>query len=232
MIDNNDKINQLLDKLESLLKRQDDFSREINVLRVEINRLKTFETKEEKEDRPVTETDFEFNKEKVTTDYASYQQQNSNEPPKYTTPPVNKQTKTKKDLEKLIGENLINKIGIAITVIGVAIGAKYSIENELISPLTRIILGYLTGVGLLGFGIKLKSKYENYSAVLVSGAMAIMYFITYSAYGFYDLIPQVFTFALMVIFTVFTVIAAINYNRQIIAHICLFCSYAVPFFLS
>lgn len=232
MIDNNDKINQLLDKLESLLKRQDDFSREINVLRVEINRLKTSKTKEEKEDRPVTETDFEFNKEKVTTDYASYQQQNSNEPPKYTTPPVNKQPKTKIDLEKLIGENLINKIGIAITVIGVAIGAKYSIENELISPLTRIILGYLTGVGLLGFGIKLKSKYENYSAVLVSGAMAIMYFITYSAYGFYDLIPQVFAFALMVIFTVFTVIAAINYNRQIIAHIGLVGAFAVPFLLS
>ena len=77
MTDNNDKINQLLDKLESLLKRQDDFSREINNLRIEINRLKTSETKEAKkteeikEDRPVTETDFEFKKEKVTADYAS-----------------------------------------------------------------------------------------------------------------------------------------------------------------
>src|SRR5690606_10266054 len=105
--------------------------------------------------------------------------------------PVPKRTTgLKLGTEKFIGENLINKIGIVITVIGVAIGAKYSIEHDLISPLTRIILGYLTGAGLLGFGIRLKQKYENYSAVLVSGAMAIFYFITFAAYSFYSLFPQ------------------------------------------
>ena len=166
MTNNQDKINQLLDKLETLLKRQDDFSREINNLRIEIDRLKTTETdqttgKEETEqDKLVTDTDFEITKENITADYQT-QQQTKKEPPKQTIPPINKPPKTKIDLEKLIGENLINKIGIAITVIGVAIGAKYSIEHDLISPLTRIILGYLTGLGLLGFGIKLKKKYEN-----------------------------------------------------------------------
>ena len=117
-------------------------------------------------------------------------------------------------------------------VIGVAIGAKYSIENELISPLTRIILGYLVGIGLLGFGIKLKPKFEGYSAVLVSGAISIFYFITYFAYSFYNLIPQILAFAMMLIFTVFTVFAAIKYNRVVIAHIGLIGAYAVPFLLS
>lgn len=238
MTDNNDKINQLLDKLESLLKRQDDFSREINSLRTEIHRLKISETEqttkneEVKLDRPVIATDFEIKKENITADYQATQKQTQKEQPKQTFTPINKPPKGKSDLEKFIGENLINKIGIAITVIGVAIGAKYSIENDLISPLTRIILGYMFGLGLLGFGIKLKAKYENYSAVLVSGAMAIMYFITYSAYGFYNLIPQIMAFALMLIFTVFTVVASINYNRQIIAHIGLVGAYAVPFLLS
>ena len=140
--------------------------------------------------------------------------------------------KSKSSLEKFIGENILNKIGIIITIIGVAIGAKYSIENDLISPLTRIILGYLTAIGLLGFGIKLKKKYESYSAVLVSGSIVILYFITFFAYSFYGLIPQLFTFVLMVIFTAFTVVAAISYNRQIIAHIGLVGAYAVPFLLS
>ena len=98
--------------------------------------------------------------------------------------------------------------------------------------MTRIILGYLFGLGLLVFAIRLKKNYENFSAVLLSGSMAIMYFITYSAYSFYDLIPQVFAFVLMVIFTVFTVTAAINYNKQVIAHIGLVGAYAVPFLLS
>lgn len=238
MTDNNDKINQLLEKLESLLKRQDDFSREINSLRTEIHRLKISETEqttkneEVKLDRPVISTDFEIKKENITVDYQATQKQTPKEQPKQTFTPINKPPKGRSDLEKFIGENLINKIGIAITVIGVAIGAKYSIENDLISPLTRIILGYMFGLGLLGFGIKLKAKYENYSAVLVSGTMAIMYFITYSAYGFYNLIPQIMALALMLIFTVFTIVAAINYNRQIIAHIGLVGAYAVPFLLS
>ena len=67
------------------------------------------------------------------------------------------------NLEKFIGENLINKMGVIIIIIGVAIGAKYSIEHDLISPLTRVILGYLVGLGLLGFGMKLKKKYEKNS---------------------------------------------------------------------
>jgi len=238
MTDNNDKIKQLLVKLESLLKRQDDFSREINILRIELNKLKDIEqepvivSQEVKQDRPIIEVDLNIKNENIAPNFKSFQHQIKQEQVKQTVPPINKPPKGKSDLEKFIGENLINKIGIAITVIGVAIGTKYSIENDLISPLTRIIMGYIFGLGLLGFGIKLKRKYENFSAVLVSGAMAIMYFITYSAYGLYDLIPQIMAFALMLIFTVFTVIAAINYNKQIIAHIGLVGSYAVPFLLS
>jgi uncharacterized membrane protein len=136
------------------------------------------------------------------------------------------------NIEKFIGENLINKIGIVILVIGVGIGAKYAIDHQLISPWTRIILGYLLGLGLLGFALRLRKQYKNFSAVLLSGSMAIMYFITFAAYSFYALIPLTFTFALMVLFTVFTVAAAIGYNRQVIAHIGLVGAYAVPFLLS
>jgi len=135
-------------------------------------------------------------------------------------------------LEKFIGENLIAVIAVVILLIGVIFGVKYSIDHNLISPLTRILLSYLLGAGILAVGMRLKAKYELFSATLVSGAMAIMYVSTYVAYSLYQLIPQVGAFALMVIFTVFTVIAAIQYNRQVIAHIGLVGSYAVPFLLS
>lgn len=150
-------------------------------------------------------------------------------------PPIPKPAKPRRDhsaWEKFLGENLINKIGIAVLVIGVAIGAKYSIEHNLISPLTRIMLGYLTGIGLFIVGFRLKAKYEAFSAVLVSGAIAIMYFITYAAYGFYALLPQGAAFALMVLFTGFIVTAAVHYNRQVVALIGLVGAYAVPFLLS
>ncbi|PKP48640.1 MAG: DUF2339 domain-containing protein [Bacteroidetes bacterium HGW-Bacteroidetes-11] len=236
MSDDNNKVNQLLDKLERLVKKQDDFSREINDIRIELHSLRAavheqaIEREEIFQEEIIADT-FEVKKENAAADHDYYQQPIKQEQEQLV-PFVFSPQERKSDLEKFIGENIINKIGIVITIIGVAIGAKYSIENDLVSPLTRIILGYLAGLGLFGFAIKLKRNYENYSAVLISGSMAIMYFITYAAYSYYSLIPNVLAFALMVLFTIFTVVAAINYNRQIIAQIGLVGAYAIPFLLS
>lgn len=240
MTEHQDRIEQLNQKLEVLLTKQEGFAKELMALYKEIEHLKnsgipsdlatkraetksqtTKETKRNDSERaaeniPISEG---YVKETIST--------------KKPDTPVKKHRITgKSNLEKFIGENLINKIGIAITIIGVAIGAKYSIENDLISPLTRIILGYLTGLGLLGFGIKLKAKYSNYSAVLVSGALAILYFITFAAFSFYGLFPQTMAFLLMLFFTIFGVVAALNYDKPVIAHIGLVGAYAVPFLLS
>lgn len=229
-----DKIEQLLQKLELLLKQQDAFSREITHLKNEIFQLKAKATPTKSPEKSVSltsETKEISPKESIVK--TPVQEPAVAKPMQPISQPTKpKPPKTKGNLEKFIGENLISKIGILITIIGVAIGAKYSIENDLISPLTRIILGYLAGISLLGFGIKLKKNYENYSAVLVSGAIAILYFITFAAYDFYGLIPQIVTFILMVVFTVFGVVAAIQYNRQVIALIGLVGAYAVPFLLS
>ena len=237
MTTNDDKINLLLEKLETLLRKQDNFSREINALSEEIYRLKYTNAEEPIEEAQEPELSQPISVEAVKQEpvaeiYHQEQERPIQRQPRYFAPIPDETPKVKSDIEKFIGENLINKIGIIITVIGVAIGAKYSIDHDLISPLTRIILGYLVGLGLLGFGIKLKQNYENYSAVLVSGAIAIMYFITYAAYSLYGLIPQVVTFMMMVIFTAFAVVAAINYNKQVIAHIGLVGAYAIPFLLS
>lgn len=236
MTENNDRINQLLEQLELLLKRQEDFSKEINQLRIEVNKLKAQEQlpasvpEQPQQIEPIQIRETKIQEEIIHPKQQPVEQQFQQKQSDQVV--EKKQPATKSDLEKFIGENLISKIGIAITILGVAIGAKYSIENNLISPLTRIILGYLTGLGLLGVGIRLKNKYESYSAVLVSGSMSIMYFITYAAYSFYNLFPQIIAFFLMIVFTVFTVIAAISYNRQVIAHIGLVGAYAIPFLLS
>jgi uncharacterized membrane protein len=239
MTDNQDQINQLLEKLEMLSKKQEGFAQEISRLRLEIIALKEVGAQKrwDKDATPLAGEPLipilsEATREVVEKDYQVAEARSTKEAMEYMVPKEVAPPKIKLDLEKFIGENLINKIGIAITVIGVAIGAKYSIEHNLINPLTRIILGYLAGVGLLGFGIKLKKNYESYSAVLVSGAMTILYFITYLAYDLYGLIPQAMAFGLMVGFTAFTVVAALNYNKQVIAQIGLVGAYAVPFLLS
>jgi len=153
-------------------------------------------------------------------------------------PPAKKQapaaiTNVRKDqLENLIGSNIINKIGILVTVVGVFIGAKYAIEKELISATTRIILGYGVAAVLCLLAYRLKAKYIDYSAVLMSGSISIIYFITYIAHSFYHLFPQPLAFGLMLFTTAFVVSMSIWYNRKIIALLGQVGAYAIPFLLS
>lgn len=237
---------QLLDRLELLSTKQNEFATEIRKLRTEVYSWQSFQRSKTE---PPTEVLDDVSAEvkappKAKADYVFKEQPLE----KKERIPVEKTFLEKKiaekissstfdfknvlDIEKFVGENLINKIGIIITIIGVAIGVRYTIEHDLISPLTRIILGYLSGIALLAFGIKSKKNYKAFSAVLVSGAIAIMYFISYSGYAFYGLMPQTVAFGLMVIFTIFTVLASLNYNQQVIALIGLVGAYAIPFLLS
>ena len=223
MSENKDRIKELQDRMSLLIQKQNKFIVELRELRDEVKQLKA---------EDIVRPTKVVTKAAKTQDFTPQTREEVYIPAVPNKKPKFEDVKINFDFEKFIGENLVSKLGVLITIIGVVIGAKYSIDNDLISPLTRIILGYLMGIGLMGFGIKLKEKYENYSAVLVSGAIAIMYFITFAAYSFYDIFPQLVAFLLMLMFTIFTVIAAISYNKQVIAHIGLVGAYAVPFFLS
>lgn len=212
----NDKINDLDNQLKDLVQRQNNFVQELKNLKTEINFYK--ETKTTK----TIEVPFEPIKNTFS---------NSLQQVKYSLPKV-ELPKIKISFEKFIGENLINKIGIIILIIGVLIGTKYSIENNLISPLTRIILGYITSLLLLVLAKRLKTNYNNYSAVLVSGGFAIMYLITYLAYNLYYLFSIELSFILMIVFTFFAVITSLKYDKQIIALLGLVGAYAIPFLLN
>ncbi|MCZ6913440.1 MAG: DUF2339 domain-containing protein, partial [Rickettsia endosymbiont of Ixodes persulcatus] len=233
-MDNSKQLNLLLIKLENLLVRQQGFESEIDALKQEVKRLQTGSAPIQKPVAPITpepivaepsiifppkNTPPSFANRDISSPEVVQTHQHSASPQNNFANNFKRENIGKSDFEKFIGENLINKIGILILIIGVAIGAKYAIDHDMVSPLTRIVLGYGVAIGLMVFAIKLKAKYESFSAVLLSGAIAIMYFITYAAYDFYSLIPQFLAFVLMVIFTSFTVVAAIKYNKQVIAHI-------------
>jgi hypothetical protein len=231
-----EKLEELNQRLENMVKYQEYFYRETNLLRQEINALKITAQRFKAESEPKPDEkppEREYVPPKQTAQpnpepQPAYQQNTSSD---YKGPETSHAPQVKSNIEKFIGENLISKIGIVITVLGVAIGAKYAIDHNLISPLARILLGYLFGIGLFVFAVRLRSKYLNFSAVLFSGATAIMYFITFAAYSYYALIPQIPAFALMFFFTDVAVGAALKYNRQVIAHIGLVGAYAIPFLL-
>lgn len=233
-MDQQGKIDQLQRRIDQLTQRHEQFSVEIGRLRDEIESLKN-QSDTDIKTIPMSEkaiSAIPAESPRSLSSKTNIQGEATQSGPDVLTDKTSRKYLLDADLEKFIGENLINKIGIIITVIGVGIGAKYAIDNQMISPLTRVILGYFTGIALLVFSIRLYKEYLNFSAVLLSGSMAIFYFITFAAYDFYELIPQALTFLLMVLFTAFTVTAALKYNRSVIAHIGLVGAYGVPILLS
>ena len=147
------------------------------------------------------------------------------------TPIIPKQ-KEKSTIESFLGENLANKIGIAIILIGIGVGVKYAIDRNLMGPAMRIGLGYLAGAILISFAIYLKKKYENLSAVMFAGGMAVAYIVTFIGYDFYSLFSKPVAFGSMLLLTVITSLAAVRYDKQVIAIVGLVGAYTVPFLLS
>ncbi len=250
MAEIDDRLEQLQARLDNLVKYQEYFYREISQLTQEIKQLKDWREKtgqatlQPQPQQPPVRKAAAPQQETIAKESASAQtppvsqpgrpeaQQVSEPAPAGTRQqPVYTVPEESKNVEKFVGQNLLSIVGILILVLGVGIGGKYAIDNNLISPTMRIVFGYVIAAGLVGCALYLKRNYHKFSAVLMSGAMAIMYFVTYFAYALYDLYSQTTAFALMLIFTAFTVFWALNYGKQVIAHIGLVGAYAIPFML-
>ncbi|MDP4131019.1 MAG: DUF2339 domain-containing protein [Bacteroidota bacterium] len=50
------------------------------------------------------------------------------------------------DIEKFIGENLINKVGFAVLVLGISFFVKYAIDQEWINKTGRVCIGLFCGM--------------------------------------------------------------------------------------
>lgn len=243
-MDQNSKINNLIRRFEAVYSRQNTLQIELEQIRLELEQLKNQQTESPVEQpveqfRELPKADI-FEARPAPISSLSIDNQSVTQNVDLGKIDISERLKVEEvrqprqpnDLEKFIGENLANKIGIIITVMGIAVGVKYAIDNNLISPLTRILLGYLMGFGLYFTSVRLRPKYSDLSAVILGGALASFYFITYAAYDFYALIPQALAFVMMVVVTAFTVAAALSYDRQIIAIGGLVGAYFVPFLLS
>lgn len=136
------------------------------------------------------------------------------------------------DLEKFIGENLINKIGILILVLGISYFVKYAIDKDWINEPARVGIGILAGSLVLFIAHRLRQKYAPFSSVLVAGAIAIYYFTIAIAFHEYQLFGQQVTFAIMVLITAFSCLISLSYNRMELAILSLIGGFLVPFMVS
>lgn len=136
------------------------------------------------------------------------------------------------DLEKFIGENLINKFGILILVLGISFFVKYAIDKDWINEISRVGIGILAGSIVMGVAHKLRTNFKAFSSVLVAGAISIFYFTIGIAFHQYQLLSQTTAFVIMVFITAFGSLVSVAYNRAELAVLALIGGFSVPFMVS
>ncbi len=139
------------------------------------------------------------------------------------------------DLERFIGENLINKIGIVILVLGIGFLVKYAIDKNWINEIGRVAIGVLSAGGLIGLAHKLQKNYKSFSSVLIGGGLAILYFTVTLAYhmeGYPLYHQQTLAFLLLVFITIFAVFLSIAYNRVEVAILAILGGFSSPLMVS
>ncbi len=149
-----------------------------------------------------------------------------------------KKTKPKKktNIEKFIGENLINKIGIIILVIGIGFSVKYAIDQNWIGKAGRVLIGVVSGGILIGIAHKLRKQYTAFSSVLVGGGLAVLYVTMYISHQIYELVPKEYAlpvmFSIMVVITIFAVLLSLGYDKKELAVFAILGGFATPLMLN
>ncbi|MEW4528764.1 DUF2339 domain-containing protein [Maioricimonas sp. JC845] len=136
-------------------------------------------------------------------------------------------------MEYAVASQWLLRIGIVILVVGIGFFLKYSIDHGLISPLARVALAAITGLGMLVGGTQLLGRrYHLMGQGLMGGGIVTLYFSVFAAANFYSLIDQIPAFALMGLITVLAGGIAVRFNSMLVAILGIVGGYGTPIMLS
>ncbi len=85
--------------------------------------------------------------------------------------------------EMVVGTSWLNKIGVLVSIVGLALLVSYSFAH--IGPAGRVAIGYALSFTMLSAGVMLERRepFRNYAYGLVAGGWAGVYFTTFAMHG-------------------------------------------------
>ncbi|HEX3438599.1 MAG TPA: DUF2339 domain-containing protein [Pseudacidobacterium sp.] len=136
-------------------------------------------------------------------------------------------------LERRIGSQVFNRVGILAVLIGMAWFLKFAIDNHWIGPLGRILVGLITGVALVAWSERFRSKgYPAFSYSLKAIGSGILYLSLWAAFELYQLIPSEVAFVGMVLVTAWNAFMCWVQDAEILALYAIVGGFATPLLLS
>jgi len=105
-------------------------------------------------------------------------------------------------IEEVVGTRWMTWAGVLALFFAVAFTVKYAFEQGWIGPTTRVVLGIVSGLAMLGAGDRtVRRNMRAFGQTLMGGGLAMLYASLFGAFAVYHLVPQPVAFAAMVLVT-------------------------------
>lgn len=124
--------------------------------------------------------------------------------PTFIPSPQQQRSRTQREIEELIGERLLNRIGAVALIIGVGFFLKYAFDRNWISPSLRVLMGAVLGLALVALASAQREKLPIFAQGILGAGLSILYLSAYASFGFYQLVPKTVAFAMMSAVTLLT----------------------------
>ena len=120
--------------------------------------------------------------------------------------------------ETFIGQKAFGWMAVLLFVFTAAFFLRYAYQNDWIGPVGRVAIGELAGAALLGLGWSYFRKgWTRFSNMLTGTGIVVLYLATYSAFGFYRLLPQQHAGVFLAVLVIESMVAAVGYRSSVVA---------------
>jgi len=133
--------------------------------------------------------------------------------------PVGPQTASEPiNWELLIGRKGLGWVSVVLILFGSAFFLRYAYENQWVGPLGRVGIGLIGGVALTLAGWRYHRRdWRIFSQMLSSAGVVVLFLSVYSAFSFYQLVPQQAAAAFLLVVVVESALLAVLYNAPALA---------------
>jgi hypothetical protein len=135
---------------------------------------------------------------------------------------------TTNEIELLIGQNWLARIGSLAIIFGIGFFIKAAIDSNWISNFLIILIGAIFGFGFVLIGYLLNTKLSFYSRTLTGLGIGILYITTYSSFTTYDLFNIYIGSIIVFLISILGNFLAYYYKNISIGIISLIGAYSIP----
>lgn len=140
--------------------------------------------------------------------------------------------KLPENIDMYAGLKILDKLGIASFLIGLAFFVNISMDLQWINSFGRLFFGILLTIILLTTGYLIRNKYVHFSNIIIGGGIGAFIFTMFAAFYQYHIVSLTLWYLITILIIASAILISISIKRHEIALITFIAAYVAPFSVS